>query len=82
MRDIIKDPAQKILPGRILAPGRMPVRVLIFHYVLNLANRPALLEGTPAKQEFKTRSKRPQDNTQSNLIDIFVPSGPSHLGGL
>ena len=48
--EIIKDPAQKILPGQDLAPGRMPGRVLFT--LSNLANRPALLEGTPAQQEF------------------------------
>ena len=48
--EIINDPAQKILPGQYLASGRMPGRVLFT--LSNLANRPALLYGTPAQQEF------------------------------
>ena len=48
--EIINDPAQKILPGQDLVSGRMPGRVLFT--LSNLANRPALLEGTPAQQEF------------------------------
>ena len=75
--EIIKDPAQKILPGQDLAPGRMPGRVLFT--LSNLANRPALLERTPAQQEFLIRSKWPQDSTQSYLIDMFAPSGPANL---
>ena len=62
--EIINDPAQKILPGQDLAPGRMPGRVLFT--LSNLANRPALLERTRAQQEFLIRSKWPQDSTQSN----------------
>ena len=74
---IINEPAQKILPGQDLAPGRMPARVLFT--LSNLANRPALLEGTPAQQEFQIRSKWPQDCTQSNLINNFAPSCPAHV---
>ena len=78
-REIIKDPAQKILPGQDLAPGRMPGRVLF--PLSNLANRPALLGGTPAQQEFQIMSKRSQESTQSGLINIFEPSGPAHSRG-
>ena len=76
MAEIINDPAQKILPGQDLAPGRMPGRVL--YALSNLANRAALLAGTPAPQEFQIPSKGSQDSDQSDLIDIFAPSGPAH----
>ena len=78
--EIIKDPAQKILPGQDLAPGRMSGRVLFA--LSNLANRPPLLERTPAQQEFQISSKWSQDSHQSDLINIFAQSGPSHYRGL
>ena len=59
---IINDPAHKILPGQDLATGRMPGRVLFA--LSNLANHPALLERTPAQQEFQIPSKWPQDSHQ------------------
>ena len=61
---IINDPAHKILPGQDLATGRMPGRVLFA--LSNLANRPALLERTPAQQEFQIPSKWSQDSTVLN----------------
>ena len=46
--------AQKILPGRILAPGRMPSRVLFPRSKVAIC--PALLKRTPAQQEWRAQN--------------------------